>query len=63
MPDLTTETQLDELEREAVKALLLWVEEHPLVAEDGRPMISSDGKPVALEVLNVIGSIRHSSRR
>jgi hypothetical protein len=53
------EMQVDKLEREAVKALLLWLEDHgPLIAPDGRPMLFADGKPVSLEVLNVIAAIR-----
>ena len=50
--------KVDALERDAVKALLRWLDQHPVLAEDGDPLIWTDGKPVALDVLQVIATLR-----
>jgi hypothetical protein len=51
-------TDLAKIERDAIRALELWLEEHPVLTEDGRPLEWSDGVPVALDVLDVLIALR-----
>jgi hypothetical protein len=49
---------LAKIEADAIRALELWLEEHPVLTEGGRPLEWSDGVPVALDVLDVLIALR-----
>lgn len=42
------------------KALIAWLRERPLLADDGRAMVHTDGMPIALDVLRVLVALREA---
>jgi hypothetical protein len=49
-----TTPDLAKMERDAAAALVRWLDEHPVLADDGSPAVWADGMPVALDVLHVL---------
>ncbi len=45
-----TPEQLEAIRADTERALLLWLADNPVLADDGQPIVWMDGRPVALDV-------------